>query len=365
MPFQFNPPDGFKNKTVFPTTPASEDEFRAQMWAPFEQVRDYINQHLPTLDTPSMGLYRNAIINGNFDVWQRGTSFTTSNGYTADRWAFARTGSAFTTVSRSTDVPDGKSTYSLRFSGDYAPGEVQEFKYYMEGKDAAKFAGQQVTIAFQHKESVSAGNTTPQIFVAYATAPDNFASIHQVGTSGPLSASANYTKVSYTLTLPAVSGGHSIANGLVIIIRHTQGGTTGTLTGNLSQVQLCTGDVALPFQPRSFAEELALCQRYYEKSYEYATPPGTTDVNKGYIGIDLGTDTTGKIDVPVRFSVSKRIAPTVILYDPIGNANAVFRGSYNKPAEAVDIGDTGFVARTTDPTSASGIYFHWTADAEL
>ena len=43
MAFAFNPPDGYKNKSAFPTTPASEDDFRAKMWSPFEQVRDYIN----------------------------------------------------------------------------------------------------------------------------------------------------------------------------------------------------------------------------------------------------------------------------------------------------------------------------------
>jgi len=248
------------------------------------------------------GLYRNAIINGNFDVWQRGATFSAVSGYTADRWKFDRTGTGTTTISRSTDVPDGKSTYSLRFSGDYAPGEVQDITYYMEGKDAAKFAGQQVTISLKQKGAVSAGSTSLQIYVAYATAPDNFVNIHQVGVSSPYAASGNFTEVVYTLTLPAVSGGYPISNGLAIIIRHTHGGATGTLTGNISQVQFCAGGSALPYQPRSFAEELALCLRYFYRM----------KAEQLYAQFGAGTNTsTTQAIIAVPLKTVMRIAPTL------------------------------------------------------
>jgi hypothetical protein len=58
--------------------------------------------------------YRNKLINGNFDIWQRGTSFTIAAGefgYTADRWIISNTTNQSVTISRQamtlgqTDVP--------------------------------------------------------------------------------------------------------------------------------------------------------------------------------------------------------------------------------------------------------------------
>jgi hypothetical protein len=60
---------------------------------------------------------RNKIINGNFDVWQRGTSFS-ALGYGADRWRSYYTGGTTTVYSQQsftlgqTDVPDNPEFYA-------------------------------------------------------------------------------------------------------------------------------------------------------------------------------------------------------------------------------------------------------------
>ena len=57
-------------------------------------------------------LDKNYIINGNFDFWQRGTSTSTSGVYLADRFRTSLSGGSYV-VSRSTDVPNSNSQFSL------------------------------------------------------------------------------------------------------------------------------------------------------------------------------------------------------------------------------------------------------------
>ena len=45
-------------------------------------------------------------------------------------------------------------------------------------------------------------------------------------------------------------------------------------TWQVTGVQLEVGDTATDFEHRTFADELARCERYFFKTYEYATAPG-------------------------------------------------------------------------------------------
>jgi len=375
MPFQFNPPDGFKNKTAFPTTPASEDEFRAQMWAPFEQVRDYINQHLPTLDTPSMGLYRNAIINGGFDIWQRGTSFSNPayNSYFADRWKHNGDGTLGTlTVTRQeftpgqTDVP-GNPRYYLRYAQTVA-GTGQTYRNFQQLiENAALFAGQTVTVSFYAK-AVSPVVISLRFFRNFGTG----------GSPSPIEAASNYAnfvlttawqKFTATLQISSVSGkmfGTNKDDSLMMVFGFP---INSAYTIDIAQVQLCAGDVALPFQPRSFAEELMLCQRYYEKSYNIDTPPGTaTDTGSIYGETENGAPEAPHLDT-IKFGVRKRSTPTVIIYGTGGTPNAVNDETADRSIGAGNFAmpsEMGFRMNYTLQNATSGRrWFHYIADAEL
>ena len=209
---------------------------------------------------------RNLIINGNFDVWQRGTSFTADNVYTADRWKSAdgSGGSPARTLSRQaftlgqTDVP-GEPTYYTRHA-QTAAATNSDSNLAQKIEDVRTGAAQTVTLSFWAK-----ADATLNIRLRWrqnfgssgsSTVNTNIADAFTIGTS--------WAKYTYTQTLPSISG-KTISGGddhLEVQLEFTD---SGTFTFDIAQVQLETGTIATPFEHRSYGEELALCQRYYQK----------------------------------------------------------------------------------------------------
>jgi hypothetical protein len=137
----------------------------------------------------------------------------------------------------------------------------------------------------------------------------------------------------------------------------------------------------LPLLMRAFAEEILLCKRYWEKSYDYGTAVGTASVlGTGMIiaSSALGATTAGNVGggTVVPFKVTKRAAPSMVPYDYDGTANAV----RVYPADGKRAGVTAVANPTAegqiqffsfDNSSATAIsagnqlMFGWTSDARL
>lgn len=210
------------------------------------------------------GFFRNAFINGNFDIWQRGTSgFGLQNEYSADRWmaGTATTGSVSrgTFTAGQTDVPNNP-TYYLSFNktgtGDYAI-------FGQKIEDVKTFAGQTVTLSFWAKANAattlqgyvyqvfgSGGSTTVATLVAF---PDN-------------AVTTAWKKFTLTISIPSVSG-KTIGTSSYIAFYVLPGSSNSSWTGtfDFAQAQVELGSVATPFERRQYGAELALCQRYYYK----------------------------------------------------------------------------------------------------
>lgn len=136
--------------------------------------------------------------------------------------------------------------------------------------------------------------------------------------------------------------------------------------GTLSKVQFNAGATALPFQPRSFAEELALCQRYYEKSYDYAVAPGTASAF-GQTNIYLANVQNGFAIGYVQFKAIKRIpGATAAVYSPIDGTSGKYAiGGANKSA-SISAGQSSLsVTQNEVSTNSGNAQFQWTVDAEL
>jgi len=306
--------------------------------------------------SPYIG-FRNHIINGGFGIWQRGTSLTTSSndayGF-ADRWSTNL--GASTTFSRSTDVPSGFQ-YSVSCAGTMHNGIAQK----IESVNCYDLVGQTITVSFYARRT--SGSAGISINLAYANSPDNFSSTTTIVEATVIaSPSASWTKYSYTTSSVLPAG---VANGLKVILFN---GSIGSDTTLYTGVQLERGTVATQFEFRSHGEELILCQRYYEKSYNLSTVPGTTGFGQGGEMKATQNSILPQATWQVQFKVSKRTTPTFTVYNPVTGGTGTCRDDLNNNDA---VGTTSIGESNAMPFDASGSsagfnhYIHWTASAEL
>jgi hypothetical protein len=221
--------------------------------------------------------FRNRIINGDFDFWQRGTSFT-GNEYGADRWNNTIIGSACT-MSRQpftlgqTDVP-GEPLYFCRMAVTSVAGAGNIANLHQRIEGVRTFAGQQVTVSFWAKAD-AAKPISVELIQYFGSGGSPSASVDTIGTT-KTTLSTSWQKVTVTATVPSISGKTLGTNGdslLQFNIWFDAGSDFNSRTDSLgqqsgtfeiAQVQLEPGPVATPFEQRPIGTELALCQRYYQ-----------------------------------------------------------------------------------------------------
>ena len=310
---------------------------------------------------------RNLIINGGFQVFQRSTSASgtgASEGYFApDRFRQAGTGSMRYTASQSTDVPAGYGfSNSLKYdcttaSGTVSAGHFVAIEHRLEGQDVQVFCkgtaqAKQYTISF-HVKSPKTGIHVVELY-------DNDNNRH-VAKSYTISSADAWQKV--TLTFPAdTTGAFDNDNGSSLrIFFWLMAGTdftgstlpsawasfssTARATGQvnvfdstsndffITGIQLEVGSVATDFEHRSFAQELALCCRYFYAATDTIAGifiPDNADQDAAYGG--------------VQFPVIMRAAPTVVFGDNAGNNAGVVTqhgAAHGIAAAAGDIGKHG------------------------
>ncbi len=153
-------------------------------------------------------------------------------------------------------------------------------------------------------------------------------------------------------------------------------GTSGA-TLYITGVQLEIGNAATEFERRPFGQELSLCQRYYQKTYNIGVVPGTgsllgSEFFEVYTGV--AASTAGNVNKGFRFAGAMRDVPSVVLYsDNSGAANAIYVGADRTGVTATSgrISVSGWRGISVDGTSAQVISngvatsLHWTASAEF
>jgi len=192
----------------------------------------------------------NVIINGAFDIWQRGTSFSGGAGvYTADRWALGLSSSS---AVRSTDTPTGAG-FSAIISR--TSGSVSGIRYRIEANDSRLLKGETVTLSWWAKEGAT-DSSTANVELRYPTAADNFGTVTTFSSGEVGTLSTSWQRFSKTILLPA-----EVSNGLELLFVFSGVNKNHFIT----DVQLEKGTVATPFRRNapSIQAELAACQRYF------------------------------------------------------------------------------------------------------
>jgi len=196
---------------------------------------------------------KNAVANGGFDIWQRGTSFS-SAGYTSDRWSGSNSTGTLS-ITRSTDVPSSpKFNYSLSLAN--TSGTYPQIAQRIEAANSTLLAGQTVTLSFYAKST--AGSNSIYWISSYAGSADNWSSPTN-DQSGAVAITSSWARYSFTFAASA-----SATNGYQILIGRQDASST-TSTTLVTGIQLELGLVATPFSRAggTLQGELALCQRYY------------------------------------------------------------------------------------------------------
>jgi len=227
---------------------------------------------------------RNKLINGNFDVWQRGTSVAVATGetkYQADRWSVQMAGtSAATTYSRQTFSPGQTSVpnnprYFLRSlctNGGDATNGLHLLSQKIE--DVSTFAGKATVLTFWAKAD-AAKNVAIEIVQMFGSGGSPSSSVTTYIATVALTTS--WQKFEIPVTVPSISGktiGTSGYNTSYLSVNFwmsagsTYAARTNTLgiqtgTFDFAQVQIEEGSEASKYEDRSYSVELLLCQRYY------------------------------------------------------------------------------------------------------
>jgi len=219
-----------------------------------------------SLNVPNTFGFKNRLINGGMQIWQRGTSLTVGSAtytYTADRFKVYSANTS-TTVSRNTSVPTGfQYSFQLQRTASNTGTNLLSVVQIIETANCYDLAGQSVTLSFWVKKGAnySGGNITTQVLTGTVADqggdPYAWTGLATAVNDSTYTPTTTWTKVSYTGTVAS--------NVLEIapVVTFTPTGTAGAddslyITG----VQLELGSQATSFDFRSYGTELALCQRY-------------------------------------------------------------------------------------------------------
>lgn len=345
--------------------------------ATFESVTTPLStpDRFPAIDS---GM-KNRLINGAFDINQRLVTAPADDAYVHDRW-YVLTQSNPITVGTQTNPENGQAN-CIRLTQSNASAQRMGLAQIIESVNCIDLRALVLSLSGRLRCSSSqalrwavlewtgtANTVTSDVVNDWTsttyTASNFFIASTAVVAMGSLTPTANtWTPITETVGVPTSS-----MNNLIVFV-WTEGTAAQNVTLDIGLMQLEAGGVATPFERRTFAAEVALCQRYYEKSFALtAAPAQNTNTNNVSWTGSHGAATN--FTIPIIFRVVKRTNVTAVTYNPSA-ANAEARdyvtGTDCSSTTASMQATGGRIFGTTPGGSSAGnpIGVHWSADAEL
>jgi len=312
------------------------------------------------LANPQYTGFRNRIINGEFGIAQRATSFVSGanndDSYNLDRWYVLSDGNDAVDITQTTtEVPSNQLTaIALDVETTNKKFGIAQI---IEQKNCIGLIGGNVTLSFKAKVSSTtkldnvkaavvawsgtADTVTSDIISAWGaegTNPTLIANATFENTPANLSVTTSYA--TYTLTANVDTA--STKNIIVFIWSDVTDTTAGDFL-YLTDVQLEAGSTATDFERRPIGTELALCQRYY---YKRKFASGTF---VGHLQVYFSAGAFGKIFshiVPMRATPSS-VGASSTSHFQLSNSSAIFADCSTLSLSGTEDGiDTGLTQRT-------------------
>ena len=302
------------------------------------------------LESAQFAAGKNKVINGDFGVWQRGTSFSNpaSNAYLADRFFIGYDGSGITrTVSQQTFTPGTapvagyEGTFFLRDAQTVA-GTGAGYHFIGQAiEDVRTFAGQTVTISFWAKADSAKGISVGGY--------QNFGSggSSAVGlTTASFTLTTSWVRYTSTIAIPSIAGktiGTSSFLRLDINLPINQ-----TSTIDIWGVQMEAASTASNFQTATGTKqgELAACQRYLP-AFSGSSLGGNLFNIMGF----AYSATAAQFNIPL--PVTPRVRPTGITISALSDFSVLNQGFASGAPTAITFNSGGQILQINTTTTAA------------
>jgi len=346
---------------------------------------------------------KNLIINGNMQIAQRGTStsgITSSGYYTVDRFDVGGTTWGTFTQSQDTDVPTGQGfANSIKFLWTTANASLSSNSFLQMHQSIEGQMLQQIKKGTSNAESltisfwVKSNKTGTYIVQLYDI--DN---TRMISKSYIINSADTWEKKTITCdgdTTGALDNDNGRSLDLIFALCAGTDQSSGTLqttwgtavTANrfvgqvnladainnywqVTGIQLELGENATPFEHRMYSQELAMCQRYYCKSYDTTTAPATNTSN-GINIIGGSTQASGYQYMCLVFPQDMRTTPSITFYRDNGADNTWEWRRSGASGTIAPVAPYGSTRQMQMYVNAGGAYVvslvwgHWVASAEL
>lgn len=361
---------------------------------PYGQIQvDTVKDSFNNTFAPASSRFTNRIINGAMTISQyNGTSSVTPTGaaYLVDRWQVIPSQSSklsFQQNAGSVTPPVGFTNYLGATSlSNYAllAGDYFLLTQKIEGFNSADLGwgtanAKTVTVSFWVRSSLTgtfgfilrngAGNRVyPASYTISSANTWEFKTVTVAGDTTGTWSTDNSIGLELDFGLGVASNISNTAGAWTTGGLGTTGATsvvgTNGATFYITGVQLEVGSNATSFEYRPINTELAMCQRYYEKSYNRNTVPGTVATG-GCTQIEGAAATT--MFTGIFFKTTKRADPTVTLYSTNNGASGQIEinGATNIAGSVQHASEQGFTGGGTNGSSFVWIRIQYTASAEL